>query len=1419
MTKYIFLAIFLILCKFNYGQQIEQEFPKVVTPETYNFVKYGDIPVGESTGNIGLSIPIYTIEQDGLQFPVRLTYHSGGHRITDEASWVGLGWNLQLGSIVQMVQDQNDLEFPLYLPDYHSSATIIPMTEAGAGSGSQPLSSPYYGFYSFWDYLYPVNGSMVHWGNYLNAPYPNIDLEPDIFIANFNENSIQFIIDPENDNNFIVLNKKGYKVGKSPDDGWIITTSNGIRYYFDEINQSDVASSNIGYRTYQEYFPNADFASEIQGGGVGTVSTSNIWQLTKIITKVGREINFYYTEKQPITNTSLSYQWDLSKVLNIMPNPNPAEYGPIEFLTGSFSDLQIGKDYVSCNRTVTSSETSYIGSIEFMDGNAKLEFDLSERLDIFNARKLDLISLLYNESNIKTFNFNYDYFISDYVGCGWITARPQTELTHRLKLESIQETGKPPYEFLYNSIMLPPKNSFAQDYWGFYNGMLQNNSILPNVNRLRYSNDIYLNLPDYFEDLVAYNTTNNSADPVYAKASILERIIYPTGGKSVFDYELNTYDNQILPDKNYGAITEQINATCTNLTTDINTTRKGFFIPSYSCNTNGSCIVSLTSGPLCNFNDVYARIYSLDISVKADYINNTTAFWNNFYANVYPKQLVFERILSSEVQSVYETFNLTLSPTKFYVAIVHCDANCNGFPSNTANLQIRFSYLPPFNQTFTSGNGLRIKTLTNYSDSKFVNRKQYSYYGGKIALPGLFYKNWGISDFKISEYNSPIKKYSYNIFQFQTSNFISVNPLGAGNSVGYNKVVIEDVNEQDIANGKVEKYFTNTVDDYLASSPLTYKWGISLPSYRLGKDNGLLYKELIYDNDNQLKQKTEYDYFYKRYNEFYGARYKFLGKYFETLYTHDWGMFSFYPIFKTESFVEKKTTTSILEGQEVVKVEDYVYTEDNLLRSQSFKNSNDEILSTTYYYPDDAYSIGELSGSERDIINQLNKHNQHRISELIKTSSYNNSNVTKKVLRIYDVFEGNTLPASIRVAYKTGEFQDKVVYDKYDENGNILQYHKEDDIYSSVVWGYNDLFPLAILENIEYNSIPSDVKSKILQLDDNLPINELNSVNEQIRTDIPNDVFISTYTYEPLIGIITETDPNNKTDYYEYDEFGRLKNIKDDDENIISNYQYNYGHIDPYQIEGDMSIDFNCSTTLNVSGGPAGANETDWNWFKSQDCSSNYLGNGFSKNTDNLAYNTYFSLRYGDNGECVSCLVDVSDYEISLTNNSPIYTDCNGGTFPGRQIVVNGCLDYSVVVEYFEGNNFINYDLTNNSIVITCHSNPYCSERSARIKILYFGLVVDYIDVFQESRLDVISLNVTNNTSYFFVDVDEMCGGYAPYTFNWEVIINYGQHLYYNDYPPLTLDRLAGRRYEVKCTVTDSKGQQDISPAIIFSHY
>jgi len=56
----------------------------------------------------------------------------------------------------------------------------------------------------------------------------------------------------------------------------------------------------------------------------------------------------------------------------------------------------------------------------------------------------------------------------------------------------------------------------------------------------------------------------------------------------------------------------------------------------------------------------------------------------------------------------------------------------------------------------------------------------------------------------------------------------------------------------------------------------------------------------------------------------------------------------------------------------------------------------------------------------------------------------------------------------------------------------------------------------------------------------------------------PSDAQMITYTYQPLVGLTSQTDINNRINYYEYDGLGRLMLIRDMSGNIVKTINYHY---------------------------------------------------------------------------------------------------------------------------------------------------------------------------------------------------------------------------------------------------------------------
>jgi len=56
----------------------------------------------------------------------------------------------------------------------------------------------------------------------------------------------------------------------------------------------------------------------------------------------------------------------------------------------------------------------------------------------------------------------------------------------------------------------------------------------------------------------------------------------------------------------------------------------------------------------------------------------------------------------------------------------------------------------------------------------------------------------------------------------------------------------------------------------------------------------------------------------------------------------------------------------------------------------------------------------------------------------------------------------------------------------------------------------------------------------------------------------PIGALMTTYTYDPLVGVTSATDPAGRTTYYEYDGWGRLKAVREQDRYLVEGYDYQY---------------------------------------------------------------------------------------------------------------------------------------------------------------------------------------------------------------------------------------------------------------------
>lgn len=173
--------------------------------------------------------------------------------------------------------------------------------------------------------------------------------------------------------------------------------------------------------------------------------------------------------------------------------------------------------------------------IRYPNGNViTIDYDNIARLDVHsdNAIKDITITNSFNNSSYG-YRFYYSYLNSDigsnvipYKYYGFAPEWSKVEENYRLRLDSFSRFGSadilPGYSFSYNENKLPPRGSYGGvDYWGYY---CNASSRFPPS-----SDPSYPNLAG----------GDRSADGIVAQAGSIKQIFFPTGGNVAINYEGN----------------------------------------------------------------------------------------------------------------------------------------------------------------------------------------------------------------------------------------------------------------------------------------------------------------------------------------------------------------------------------------------------------------------------------------------------------------------------------------------------------------------------------------------------------------------------------------------------------------------------------------------------------------------------------------------------------------------------------------------------------------------------------------------------------------------------------------------------------------------------------------------------------------
>lgn len=369
------------------------------------------------TGLPTIEIPIHEFSIGSLRVPIKLTYYAAGNRVSDLASWVGLGWSLQTGGMITRNvlsrPDEQDLPAtgllgqPVPVPTYNPNCPTDATTEA-------------------------VN----------NLADNQRDSQRDVFAYRTPVGSNSFILEPQTSASGKVtfLRAEPARLTYTGNlTSFLLTDPAGIRYRF-----TDTETTFTNPNT-----PNA-FASY-----------SSAWLLNEI-TALNTSERAVYTYAAPFNQPSAPEPLDTWVVQGELYEEQTGGSG---IQTGIVSQTNRDAGLVVSTRLLQ--------AIQFPGG--KLDFILESRSGGgYNLDYIDLFSYEVGSGQyvrIKRFDLQY-------VSTGRLAGGSETFLTGIRLSEGDGSTVIGTYGFTYNDALpLPAAGSRKKDFWGYYNSNTGNTLI------------------------------------------------------------------------------------------------------------------------------------------------------------------------------------------------------------------------------------------------------------------------------------------------------------------------------------------------------------------------------------------------------------------------------------------------------------------------------------------------------------------------------------------------------------------------------------------------------------------------------------------------------------------------------------------------------------------------------------------------------------------------------------------------------------------------------------------------------------------------------------------------------------------------------------------------------------------------------
>jgi YD repeat-containing protein len=755
------------------------------------------------------------------------------------------------------------------------------------------------------------------------------------------------------------------------------------------------------------------------------------------------------------------------------------------------------------------------------------------RLDLTGAKRLEKIRVVKDGNPVLIYKFDYSYFGSN--------TKLKLDEIKQLSNDQLSELNGYRFEY-YTLSSFPPLNSKKQDYWGYYNGA-NNISLIPPYKT-------------YYWHVNRSSTTNRDPSEYYAKEGALKKLIYPTGGYTEFQYELHDYYS--------------INHPATKI-----------YEASATGGTQGNPVVDITNFSVAT--NCFVTIFNDEAS-------------NDFYSfKEFKKWNGYSYVTFSPTTTAGNRLNL---PAGNYQLVAQ---NGNG---GTTFIKVEFEQNENVN---VKAGGLRIKNLIHVDDisgKKIV--KSYAYTLGQTSnSSGVLFNPIIIGGNVTTNISGQL---AGEVSQICTPDppgyFMSLSvftqapmTLYHGSHIGYSEVkeyVIEEsdlgttVSDSDKKIGSTIYKFINDNDPFIYSYP--YK-----PQNDLGYKNGKPIATEVYElNGTQLTKINETRNYYNQIT-LPGETKAFILKNIISRYCFscDQSDFEFNEYsYKTVWHYLDKTIESNFDDQQSLALTTKLYNYYDTLSpyahfltigSRTINSSNQDIITEIMRQPTNPELITEFKEFTGSLQTKGEKLTYH--GKLLSDYFFLDLSTSTYMLKYHYDYQGNRL-SKLTVFPETGSAftksylwghnnafpvaevinasPDEIFYTGFEESGTIATVSNPSKIglryldSETFTFSENGFTPVAT-DNLKmsywyWTGSQWDFSGEVSY---NNQINSPGSRLDEIRV-YPSGGQMNTYTYKSGLGVNSVTDVNNTSTYYEYDLFGRLKCIKDDKGNQVTDYLYHY---------------------------------------------------------------------------------------------------------------------------------------------------------------------------------------------------------------------------------------------------------------------